>query len=501
MQKLANSEYSFIGDMSGVGNPWAPDDIDKMESPTTDEYPKIVKECRFFYRKDSIASTVINKMVELGVTDIVIPKGKLSSNEYKIFQGIKEELQEFIEDCALEYLVTGLVIPEVKYAPVSSDKIREFGIKKYSSLTLPVEMWVRDPAMVKINTSFVFNKPSYFLKVPPKLVFFIQNKGQYPDGTKDVQLYQLLMAYYPAFCSQVLAGQTDIPIENDYVIRRKVLSDSPYPTPFLLSAIEPLRHKRNLRRLDYSIASRAIGAIQQFKVGNDEFPVTIEDQSVFENLKNQMAYRNSNKRDVEKIFQLFTNHTVEIDWVYPPLDALLNETKYVEVNEDIFFSLGFPRILTTGEAQRTGSSDPEYASISPVKSMNNMQRKLLIILRGIIKNIVEENKLSDTPVVSFKPISIISFKAFIEGLRNLYDTGNLSRATYAGSLGYNLDEELRLRAEEKDKIKELGIEDFAIRPFTNQPGQPGVTNNQKAMDSKSNPPDKTKVDNSGGSND
>ena len=46
-------------------------------------------------------------------------------------------------------------------------------------------------------------------------------------------------------------------------------------------ALEPLKHKRNIRRMDYSIASRVISAIQLIKLGNDDFPVTEDDEDAF----------------------------------------------------------------------------------------------------------------------------------------------------------------------------------------------------------------------------
>lgn len=468
--KLAQATFTYLGGTSPY-NPWSPSDIDKMESPNHDNFPKLVKECRFFYRKDPIASTVINKMVDLSLTDLVIERGKLSINEIRIFDGIKDELLEFLESCALEYLISGLIIPEIKYAPVSSEKVKKLGVKKYSTVILPVEMWLRDPASIKINWSYVLNKPSYYLRVPDKLVFFLLNKGRYEDGTEDKDLYNELLKYYPAFVEKVLSGEKEILLENELIVRRRTLSDSPYPSPYLNSALESLKHKRNLKRLDYSLAARAIGAIQQFKVGNDEYPVTEDDAEAFNSLKDQMLWRDSSNTNVERIFQLFTNHTVEIGWVYPPLEALIDDKKYSEVNEDIFLSLGFPRILTTGESLRTGTSDPEYATLSPVKTMLNMQKKLLFIVNGIIKDVAKLNNLSETPNASFKPISIVSFKNFVDGLRNLYDTSNISRSTYAEAFGYNFEEEARKLKEDTTLVNSLGIDPFAPKPHSNQPGQ------------------------------
>jgi hypothetical protein len=69
---------------------------------------------------------------------------------------------------------------------------------------------------------------------------------------------------------------------------------------------------------------------------------------------------------------------------------------------------------------------------------------------------------------------LISFKDFIDGLRNLYDTGNISRTSYTEAFEFNYEEEANKLKEEKTLIKELGIDPVAPsnKPGTPQPGTP-----------------------------
>jgi hypothetical protein len=475
--KLAKAALSYIKEVDFSGMISA-NDVDKLEILDIKKYKELVKQCRFYYRRDPIAGTVINKMVEIGITPIIFDRGNLSENEMRIYEGIKDKLQEFIEACALEYLVSGLVIPEVRYGAVPTDVLKEMGVKKYNTLTLPVSMWLRDPVTIKIKTSMVLDEPSYFAVLPDELIAFIQSKGTYPDGTKDIELYQKLLTYYPEFVTLVMQGNREILLENGLITRRKVLSDSPYPLPYLYNVLEALKHKRNLRRMDYSIASRVISAIQLFKLGSDEYPVTEEDgESAFEEIRKQMMWRDSAGTNIERIFQLFANHTLKIEWVFPPVDALLNEKKYAEVNQDIFFGLGFPRILTTGETERSGSSDPEFASMSPVKTMENMQKKMIQILKGIVREIALLNKLKEWPGVRFTHINLHAFENFVDAMRMLYDTGNISRKSFAGAFGYSFDDEIRDRKEEEDQLKKMGIPAFNPQPFSPQPNSPNGNGN------------------------
>lgn len=468
--KLAKAQFGSFVRTYGGGDTWSPDEVDKLEVLNLKKYKEIVEQCRFFYRRDPIASTVIDKLIEIGITNLIFDKGNLSDNEFRIYEGVREKLQDFAEECALEYLVTGMVIPETEYEAVSKEELMDMKIKKYKTLTLPVSLWVRDSGTIKINTPFVeLDTPSFYMKIPEELLFFIQNKGEYPDGTKDTELYQRLVKHFPEFVREVLKGETEVLLENDYIIRRKVQPDSPYPAPYLYSTLESLKHKRNMRRMDYSIASRVISAIMLIRLGNDEFPILEDEEDAFDDLKEQMFWRNTGQKDLERIFQLFANHTVEIEWIFPPAEILLDEKKYVEINQDIFFSLGFPRVLTTGESQRTGTSDPEFSSLSPVKTMENLQKKIRFIIQGVVKEVAKLNGFKAWPHVRFSNINLHVFNDFVQGMSSLYESGSLSRSSYVEAFGYNLLEELAKLEKEKELYKQFGLDEMAPLPYSPQP--------------------------------
>ena len=451
-----------------VANPWSADDVDKLEAVGLDEYKEVIKACRFFYKRDPIGSSVINKMVDIGITSLDFTKAGLTNNEEKLVKALLKPLQEFAEAMTLEYLLTGLIVPEIKYTAITTDNLKKLGIKKFSTLVLPTTMSLRDPATIKIN-SVIPDMPSYYVTIPDKLIFFIMNNGTYPDNNKDPNLWHYLEVNYPEFIIQVKEGKKEFLLENKNIMRRRPLSDSPYPIPYLYSAIESMKHKRNIRRMDYSIASRVISAIQLIKMGSDEFPLTEDDESQLDDLRDQMYWRNTAGRDVEKVFQLFTNHTVNIEWVYPNIETLLNDAKYKDVNRDIFFALGFPAILITGETERSSSSDAEYAMLSPIRTMENIRERILKILNIVLLETFEYNHFKGETELRFLPINLNSFKYFVEALVKLYETANISRTSFAQAFGYNLDDEFELKKEEQEMIDSMGLEEFSPAPYSPQP--------------------------------
>ena len=94
-------------------------------------------------------------------------------------------------------------------------------------------------------------------------------------------------------------------------------------------------------------------------------------------------------KNVERIFQLFANHTLQVEWVVPDVAALINEQKYVSINQDIIYGLGFPRILITGKSEKTGTSDPQYAMISPARTMDNFRKLVLELIKYIVDEIAK----------------------------------------------------------------------------------------------------------------
>ena len=452
--------------MEKTDNPWT--EIPKFITPTKnhDDFIKSVNHSRFFYKTEPVVSTVIDKLVELGINDFVFSKSKLSENEHRVFTAIKPRLLEFAEQMATEYLLSGLVVPEIGFSRVDKNEIFKMGIKKYPGLEIPDSMWVRDPATIKIRTTLASDKPSYFVKVPTDLINFIKSKGEYPDGKKDEKLFEILTEQFSEFVEAILKGETEVLLENTNVLRRKYTSDNPYPIPYVQSALEALHHKRKMRRMDYSVMDKVISAIMHVKVGDKDFPITqsSEDQDYIESLASQLRMRGSNQQVLERIFQLVTAHTVDIKWVFPETSTLLDSNKYSDINQEILFGLGFPRVLITGEAQKSGTSDSEIATLSPLKTAEGFRRKIIGVIQDICAEISERNGFKDVPTVQFKAINLHKFQNFLEGLRLLWDTASISRTSMGEYFGVDFTTEVDLQEAEMKKLKEKGLPEFGATP-------------------------------------
>jgi hypothetical protein len=481
--RLANAAFSqWPGTNVSMGDLWttSPTAVDKLEFDNHDKWTKVLKDCRFFYKHDPLAWTVINKMVDFAINEIVVyhdTKLNVSQTERAIIEALNQDVTKFLRRAALEYLTTGLVVPEITFTRLNRQQLRDKGIKRIDNLMYPTSMWVRDAATIEIQSPILSDQKSYFLLISDDVVFFIQNNGKYADGSEDIELYRKIATQYPDFVRSVKAGEKKVLLDNPLVVEGISLSSDKYPIPYMFAALEPLKHKRNLRRMDYSIAARVISAILHVKAGSDEFPLTEDQNNVLEDLEEKFKWRDvasGRTDDIERVFALFTNHTIEIGWVFPEVTALLDDKKYTTVNSDITVALGFPRILITGETERSFASDPQVATLSPLQTMERMRAALLPIIQKVYYEMRDRNDVvTSIPDLKFRPINLMSMQLFYTGLKDLYDSGNISRGAYDEAYGYDLRSEILKRKDEKDLIKETGVEEFAPVPHSNVPGQGG----------------------------
>ncbi len=409
---------------------------DKNKKRTYHETIPIV---RWFYENDPIAGTVVNRMAEMSIT-IIRHRKKTKKNLEEVspevlayFDALVDELKPTLKTMALEYLLHGMALPQYTTVRLRGDKIAEkLGRKRYTTLE---KVWFRNPEHIELKRRPTGMDRQVFYKVPQEEIVFIQNKGIRQDGTEDKEAYQYLVDNFPEFVRDVQKGVTKFPLDDLRPVYRKQNSYDDYPIPFLQNALKSLQHKEYLKSMDRSIAARAIEAIRHVRVGDKDFPADDDDISSVEALVRQ------NSSAGERIFNLFTNHTVEIEWVFPPLDALLNEAKYAEPNSDIFLGLGFPRILTVGETAKSNAADNKIASLGPKATLEDLRDAIITWLKVLYNELAEINNFDRIPEPYFAPIATTDMTALIQFSIEALTAGAISKDTVSQLYGSDFETE------------------------------------------------------------
>jgi len=474
--KLAKAEVNILNDPSQVGTVFATN-VDYMELPT--KFKDLIKMCRFFYRHDPIAGTVVNKMVDFAVSPIINQQGNSTEEELAVYDSIRDLLQEFFRNVCLEYLLSGLVIPHYEWSRVSGVSLSPL-LDSRRRVWVPDNIWFRDPATITVKASPIPNIKYIYVTVPAATIKFIKDKGKRPDGSTDKETYDALVTNYPEFVKAIQANKgihSEILLPDTRPIFSKCLPEDPYPVPFMTNALEALMHKRNLRKMDYSIAARVIAAIQLIRLGSDDFPVT--DEKDFKHISNLMNYRTI-KGQQEKVFQLFANHTLQIDWVYPNTEAMLNKEKYNTVDDDIISGFGFPRTLITGETLRSNvEGGADMATFSPIATLESLRSKLIGWTKVLYTEIKEKNGHKNAPIPMFSPMKLYSIVDLNIINRDLYKEGSMSRKTRLEMQNVDQTTEMERIAKEDKEYKERDIREAPFVPFSSPSGgRPGVNPGQ-----------------------
>ncbi len=417
-------------------------------------------QARHFYRYDPMASTVINRMCEISITPIKNRKKKCSDKELTFFDAIAEKIEPLLDMIALEYMICGMAIPDYVKGRISGKDL-DFNLGK-NQYIVPTSFWVRNPENIILKRVPLSIERAVYLRIPDAEIHFIKTGGEYQDGTKDPDLYKRIAQQFPEYVRKIKDGETTIPLPDVKPIMRKLLTTQDYPQPFLVPALAGLKHKQRIKRMDYSIANKVLEMVRHVKVGSDEFPVEKDDDTVIE-LKEQMKSHSADTMD--NIYTLFTNHTVEIDYVYPPYEALLNEDKYSEPNADILMAFGFSRLLMVGETGKSNAGQSNNTALGPVSALNDLRKAILRWIKELYKDLAKENGFKNVPEPTFLPIQTGDLSTLATFAIEAVKLGAISKDTVAKIIGSSYEEE-KEQLENEDPVPTL---DPALNGANNKP--------------------------------
>lgn len=419
--------------------------------PPTD-YREEVDQCKYFYRYDPIASTVIDRIVDMSLNKVRVYRGNTTDREYNYFSAVAERINKLLPAVGLEYFVTGMAVIDYGLEKKVGREV-DFSLKT-AQYWFPMPLWVRNSESIVLRRKPATNTPSVYVEIPKEEREFIQGNGKRVDGTEDREAYRYIARQFPDYVRRVKSGEVLIPLPNVNPILRKQLTSSDWPQPFLVSALSSLKHKMKLRQMDYSIAVRVIESIRHIRAGNDNYPVT-EDDSTLQEIQQQLKARIANNEDVADIvYTLFTNHTVDINWVFPPMDALLAPDKYKDLDSDIMFAMGFSRAVITGESNKSNTMSRGTLS-GPTATLNEIRDKFIIWMREFFIELAKINKFSNIAEPAFTPLAASDLSSLVEYASDILEHGAISKNTVANMFGVDWEEEYRQISKESENMYEL----------------------------------------------
>lgn len=476
---------SGFGDIAGfttVSNFYMPEGVDgvarkygvfpdKLIIPR--EYHAVIDMCYDFYQRGGIVGTVVNRLTEMAMTPISNGQRKTTdeANEYfdTVLHRPPSRINRFIHTAALEYFLSGMVLPRVEWKEMLGEELSPRLIAKRKYWIPIVDLY--PPRLIRVDWGSGWGTKKYFLRIPDKDVKLIRGGADKIKSQQNKSRYEMWEKEYPDVFQAVKRGSKEIEITDVDAILRKEVSFSEYPTPFLFNVLESLVYKQQLRRMDYSTASRIIHAILLITEGNDDFPLTEESRGNLDALKSQISFYMRNPSMMQRLFPLFSNHTTKLEWIQPDVQSMLDQSKYEQVNDEISEGLGFAKILVTGESRNAQASEVSTWAIQPM--MEELRDMLLEWLAPIYEQASELNGFRQTPIPTFAPIRLQDFIKTAAVFAQAFKEGNISRTTRNQMMGIDFVSETEKMKDEKqylDEIEALG--DYPILPYDVQTPPP-----------------------------
>lgn len=487
LDKDANDKLALAQLMSGgsvVSNFYMPNTVDgiaqtagvipdKLMVPR--EYHSVITMCYDFYQRGGIVTTVVNRLCEMAMTKISNGQRKTSDEANAYFDAVlhrrPSRLNRFLHTAAIEYFLSGMVLPRVDWDEVlGRDLSPDLNPSKVYKVPV-VDLY--PPKLVKVEWAG-WGEKKYYLRIPDKDIRIIK-RGDSNTIKEQQRKYLLWKEYMPDMVQAVKDGEKYILLETDAILRKEV-SFTQYPSPFLFNILEPLIYKQQLRRMDYSVASRIITAILLVTEGSDMFPVTQENRGNLDNLQRQIQFYSQNPAMAQRLFPLFSNHTTKLEWIQPDVEAMLNQDKYRQVNDEIAEGLGFAQILITGESRNAQASEVSTWAIQPL--MEELQEMFLEWLTEVYEEATAQNNFRYTPIPTFGPIRLQDFIKTAAVFAQAFKEGNISRTTRNAMMGVNFQSEVELMKDEKEIISAADFGDplnfpqmpYDLNPLPNEEG-------------------------------
>jgi hypothetical protein len=450
-----------------IGTDWSGDvglTPEKLVVPNA--YHAVLEMVYDFYQRGGSVATVINRMAEFTVTNIKNGQRETSDEANTYFDAIlhrkPSRMLRFLRTCALEYFLSGMVVPRVDWVPIKG-KDWSPDLKPGKTYYAPV-FDLYPPKLVLISWAG-WGAKKFYIKIPAKDVRLIKSGG---SRIKEQQLkYDAWVQNYPSFVAQVRNGSDKIELQNVDPILRKEVSISQYPTPFLFPVLEPLLFKQQLRRMDFAVASRVINAILLISEGDKDFPLTEENQGNLNELKQQIQMRSGNAAAQERLFMLFSNHTTKLEWITPDVSAMLDQEKYRQTNEEIESGLGFTKVLLTGDSRQAQASEVSTYAVQP--QMEDFRSMAIEWIEDLYVKACEMNGFSikNRPEPNWKPVRLQDYVKTAAIFAAAFAEGNISRTTRAESIGTDFETETELMKDEKKLMK--GLDAFPPMPYSPLP--------------------------------
>lgn len=235
-----------------------------------------------------------------------------------------------------------------------------------------------------------------------------------------------------------------------------------YPTPKIRHAFKALAMKKKLQEADERTADSVRDRILKVTIGSDAHPVLNQESLV----KLAALFRNRSRS-----MTLFWNHTLEIEWIEPPLESFLDAKRYQLCDDRIRTCFGIGRIFT-GTSESAGAIGNSVMNFKGLEEEVNHGREAFIqFADGEVDMLKQALGIGHQVVLRFPRFSLSDPLMLLTALSTAVLNGVIDARTALETLSFHFPTVAK-RMKEIKKIREKdGI--FVPLPSANNLGPDG----------------------------
>lgn len=342
------------------------------------------------------------------------------------------------------YKVLGKYDPGITYLKPKGDTVKSAQKKnkakgarkvRWSKSNIPVRYTVLNPTLVEIEGSLLFDTAKTTLKPSDDL------KGVIKGSKEPNELEKEMIKKLPPDFKKAIKEGKNIPLDPllvgaiDY--RRQPYER--YPKPRGIRSFDSLEYKEKLKEADISTLDGITNAILKITIGNNEFPVTSQEEigKVAELFNTP-----------QKSFNVVWNHTLQIEKITSPeISSILGQDKYKQVNEDLTGAFGVVRALIDGVGNiNVGTANLAVKSI--IEEINYGRRQVTRWIYKEYKQIAEAAGFERYPKIRWDSMALRDEIMTMNLVQGMIDRRIISYQTGLEMMGYDFDTVLaQLKAE------------------------------------------------------
>lgn len=434
------------------------------KDPYSEDYKDSFKRAIKYYYTDPLVGTVTNLLTNLAQKgfehDIDDEKIKGFYDLWAFDVNFKEVLEWiFLDFFKVGHVTTYKAIakyePRVSYlSPIPGQKIktkkatgkegdtRAAKKKIWSKGHLPIAYTVLNPSLVTVEGSLLFDQQKVTLEAPAELRQML-NKPQAELNDDEKNLIKML----PADFKRTVQGGGSIELDSRLVgsITYRKQPYERYAKPRATRVFDSIDYKTSLRQADLSTLDGISNYILKITIGSDEYPVTTQEElEAVAQLFNTPS----------KSFDVVWNHTLHVEKIVSPeIEAILGQSKYEQVNDDISGGLGVSRAFIDG----ISNVAPASAQLMVKGLMEEIHYARNQVTRWVYneyRQIAEVMGFDRFPKIRWDDGILKDAILYMSTLSSLVDRRMLSYRTALEELGFDYPNELGNMEEEFDMVQD-----------------------------------------------